>query len=91
MNLEKYDIEALDEIYKTSDSLYNKSEELEILGVAMKSKLGIAEEEFSTNNYKRVQEATDNYLHKMKLMREELIELSKSCRELAEKIANIWQ
>ena len=35
-----------------------------------------------------MKEATDDYLKKMKIMREELIELSKSCRELAEKIAN---
>ena len=91
MNLDKYDIDGLDEIYNTADDLYKRSELLESLGIAMDEKIIIsAGEEFTSSNYGRVKEATDDYLKKMKIMREELIELSQSCRELAEKIAEIW-
>lgn len=90
MSLDKYDIDGLDEIYNTADDLYKRSELLESLGIAMSEKIIISAEEFSSSNYGRVKEATDDYLKKMKIMREELIELCKSCRELAEKIAEIW-
>lgn len=90
MSIDKYDIDGLDEIYNTEDDLYKRSELLESLGIAMNEKIIISAEEFSSSNYGRVKEATDDYLKKMKIMREELIELSQSCRELAEKIAEIW-
>lgn len=90
MSLERYDIDALDEIYTTAADLHQKSELLETLGTSMRAKLNASADEFSTTNYTRVQEATEDYLHKMKLMKEGLTELSESCRELAEKIAAIW-
>lgn len=90
MSLDRYDINGLDKVYNTADDFYRKSELLEFLGIVMNEKIIMSAEEFSSSNYGRVKEATDDYLKKMKLMREELIELSKSCRELAEKIAEIW-
>lgn len=90
MSLDRYDINGLDEVYNTADDLYRKSGILESLGIVMNEKIILSAEEFSSSNYGRVKEATDDYLKKMKIMREELIELSKSCRELAEKIAEIW-
>lgn len=90
MSLERYDIDSLEEVYNASERLRNKSEELEKLGEIMKFRLAASEDEFETINYVRVKEAIDDYLLKMKLMREELTELSKSCHDFAEKIAEIW-
>ena len=90
MSLERYDVKALDEIYHTVDKLNNQSEILESMGIFLKNRLVQSSEEFASINYVRIYEAAVDFLEKMKLMREELTELCKSCRDLAEKIAEIW-
>lgn len=91
MSLNSYDIDALDEIFSISNDLNNKSEVLEILGLNMQKRLNMASDEFTTVNYERVKEAIDSYILKMRIMREELTELSQSCKDFAEKIASIWE
>ena len=68
MSMERYDIQALDEIYKIADDLNKKSQILETLGVVIKQKLIASSDEFTTINYSRIEEASNSYLKKMKLM-----------------------
>lgn len=90
MSMDRYDIGSLEEVYSISNSLKEDAGVLEILGKTLKSRLVTAEEEFSTINYNRVKEATEDYLQKMRMMKEELTELSQSCKQFAEKIHLIW-
>lgn len=90
MNIDRYDIDALDQIYSTASNLKDKSEILEKIGITMKDRLRTSSSEFTTVNFYRVSQAVEDYLKKMRLMRDELEELSKSCKDFAEKIAAIW-
>ena len=90
MNIDRYDIDALDQIYSTASNLKDKSEILEMIGITMKDRLRASSSEFTTVNFYRANQAVEDYLKKMRLMRDELEELSKSCKDFAEKIAAIW-
>lgn len=89
-NIDRYDIDALDQIYYVARNLKDKSEKLEMLGIDMQGRLNASSSEFTTVNFHRVSQAIEDYLKKMGLMREELEELSKSCKDFAEKITAIW-
>lgn len=90
MSIDRYDILALNEIYQITDKLNRKSSILEELGIVIQNKMKACADEFTSINYTRVQIASADYCKKMRLMRTKLEELSKSCHDLAEKIADIW-
>lgn len=91
MTMKRYDVVALDDVYKIADEFNLKSYELEILGKIMLKRLDEAADQFTSINYKRVKEATENFVKKMNLMQKEVIELGESCRAFAEKLEmEIW-
>lgn len=90
MNLERYDIGSLSQISDTADDLKHRAEYLEYAGELMLAQMNSYAEEFTSDNYQRSSTALASYLKKMSFMKEEMLELSKSCKELTEKIQQIW-
>lgn len=90
MNMDSYDINSLEEIYSTVAEFKGQCEALESCGIFIKEKIIKAQDEFTSINYHRVQEATEDYLKKLGIMRTELEELFQSCKQFAEKMNLIW-
>ncbi len=90
MTLERYDVKSLDEVYETTKRLRKRCGTLKAVAEFLKSKLASANEEFDSSNYVRVNEASEDFVKKMNLMEQELLELGESCYQLAEKLNELW-
>ena len=91
MNIDRYDIKALDQIVQTMGDFKNKITILEQLGVMMNRELDIAGADFDSVNYFRAKEVIDSFIKKMREMDLEITELSESAIAFTEKIQRIWE
>ena len=89
-NLDSYNIESLEDIVSTVSEIEKQCEVLEQCGIFIKSKVTASSDEFTSINYERIDNATDDYIKKLRVMRGELLELIKSCKDFEEKIRQIW-
>ena len=89
-NLDSFHIMSLNDIYDAVHKTKKQIEELESLGMFICQKIKSCRDEFSSNNYERVQKATENFIKKLHASQFELLELVKSCEEIIEKI-EAWE
>ena len=90
LNIERYDIKSLSDIYSTAEELRGQCRDLRSFGELMTRKAKDAHEYFDTINYERMKEALESFLKKMESAQEEFDELLRSCRQFAEKISELW-
>lgn len=89
-SIDAYDID-LDVLEDAILDLRQRNANLEELSHFMGRSLEGCRDEFTSVNYGRVEQAFLDFREKLTLMREELEELSESCRELGEKMENIFR
>jgi molybdopterin-guanine dinucleotide biosynthesis protein len=90
-SLESYDIKSLSEVHEKVNIIKNKCVLLEGYGYELKKMVEISSEEFNTINYVRIENATDDFIKKLRLSIEDLDILVKSCEAFIEKILEIWR
>lgn len=90
LNIDGYNLQMpLDELYRIIVEYQQQCQRLEGCGQFIKHKVIQANAEFTSENYNRTQEAIDDFLKRLGLMREELSELLQSCKQLMDKLEDI--
>lgn len=89
-NFDSYNIGSLETIVSTVSEIEKQCEVLEQCGIFIKSKVTASSDEFTSINYERIDNAADDYIKRLRIIRGELLELVKSCKDFEEKIRGIW-